>query len=254
MGATTPDGAAPDGHPNRKMLIATGFGIVALFFVVDDLLRWIEGGGIFFIMACSLVVTTIGLQLNVDLRKRLPQFVFIFSIMGGGFILDGIYGPTTIQKFMTGHGYSRCPARDHVEGQGKGRVWFDDYVRFGAECPFQPTGPDGTAAKLPADPRSQLPRAAKPISSPALWFSSDDYPASALRQKLTGVVGIRYVVDPDGRVRRCVTVSSSGSQLLDATACGVLVTNARYWPARDLAGKPVAQVATQRVRWQLPSG
>ena len=44
----------------------------------------------------------------------------------------------------------------------------------------------------------------------------------------------------------------SGSALLDETACGIFTLHARYWPARDRAGKPISEVQNQTVRWQIP--
>lgn len=113
------------------------------------------------------------------------------------------------------------------------------------------TSPE-TAKAPPADLRTMLPRPAKPVVSPASWITSDDYPASALRQSLAGVVKFRFEVSPDGRVRRCIPIATSGSQLLDNTACGVFMLNARYWPARDRNGHAIAQIQTQTVRWQIP--
>ena len=68
------------------------------------------------------------------------------------------------------------------------------------------------------------------------------------------MVGIRFTILPDGRVHDCVVRRSSGSALLDGTACGIFVLHARYWPARNRTGKAIAETATQTVKWQIPKG
>ncbi|WP_425505606.1 energy transducer TonB [Sphingomonas chungangi] len=88
--------------------------------------------------------------------------------------------------------------------------------------------------------------------SPGSWFTDDDYPPSALRDNLQGPVTFRYTVGADGLARDCRVTKSSGSVVLDGTACGVFTLHARYWPARDRAGRVVAESDTQTVRWQIP--
>jgi TonB family protein len=118
--------------------------------------------------------------------------------------------------------------------------------------------PDLAATALTADrlempdSRSALPRAAKPADNPGSWITTDDYPPSALRENLQGVVAMRFTILPDGHVRDCAVTRSSGSPLLDDTACGIFTLHARYWPARDRMGKAISAVETQTVKWQIP--
>lgn len=276
MSSRFPDDAPAEPPGSRRPLIIAGIGIIAVFVVLNDLVGWIEGGGIFsilsairavhqgarvidvdsaglrslFLAGCSLVVTGIAIQLNADFAKRLTQFAIMMPIVGGGFLLDAVYDETLVQNYMNDHGYSRCAARDHVEGHGKGRVWFDNYVRGGADCPFDPKV---APIYLPNDPRRELPRPARSIGSPAAWFRPDDYPPSALQQGLTGSVKVRFFVNKDGRIKGCHTIVSSGSEELDSATCMVLATEAHYWPARDAAGKPIAQFGTFKARWTIPA-
>lgn len=116
-----------------------------------------------------------------------------------------------------------------------------------------PPAPVLTADRLEmTDPRTALPRDAKPADDPGSWITSDDYPPSALRENLQGAVGMRYTIQPDGHVRDCTVTKSSGSALLDGTACGIFTLHARYWPARDRTGRAIAAVERQTVRWQIP--
>jgi protein TonB len=53
-------------------------------------------------------------------------------------------------------------------------------------------------------------------------------------------------------VTACALRSSSGSEALDAATCAVLQRRARFTPARDKDGKPMAAPAFQTVRWLIP--
>lgn len=55
-------------------------------------------------------------------------------------------------------------------------------------------------------------------------------------------VGIRFVVQPDGRAHDCVVTRSSGDSYADRITCERIEQRLRYDPARDRAGRKVAQV------------
>ncbi len=86
---------------------------------------------------------------------------------------------------------------------------------------------------------------------PAL-FSSDDYPEAALRHDEQGTVHFTLSIDPRGNVSNCVITRSSGSVALDDATCRVVQRRARFDPARDIDGRPVADLHTGRIRWALP--
>jgi protein TonB len=46
--------------------------------------------------------------------------------------------------------------------------------------------------------------------------------------------------------------SSSGSPDLDDATCRNFIRRARYKPAQNDAGQPMASTSSQRVRWQMP--
>jgi hypothetical protein len=63
----------------------------------------------------------------------------------------------------------------------------------------------------------------------------------------------------NGRLTGCKIVMSSGSASLDAQTCRIIQQRARFSPARDAQGKPIAGKVFQRVTWRLedtlmPSG
>ena len=55
-----------------------------------------------------------------------------------------------------------------------------------------------------------------------------------------------------GAIEGCTITHSSGSKALDATACRLLRSRARYTPARDSNGMPVGYAVEDAVEWRLP--
>lgn len=94
----------------------------------------------------------------------------------------------------------------------------------------------------------------KPMGSPGAWVGDDDYPPAAMRYGMTGITAFRLTVDPSGKPVRCDITSSSGFDVLDTTTCERLMAKARFTPARDKAGRPVAAGYSNRVRWMMPDG
>lgn len=82
-------------------------------------------------------------------------------------------------------------------------------------------------------------------------FSDSDYPLAALRNDAQGMVIARINVDADGRVTDCAVVRSSGSSALDGRTCQVYRTEARYRPAIDVHGQPVATAVLETVSWRI---
>ena len=78
------------------------------------------------------------------------------------------------------------------------------------------------------------------------------YPAAALRNAEEGTVTMEIGIDAKGRVESCNVVRSSGSSALDTAGCEGMRLYARYEPARDAEGRPVASTATQSIRYVLP--
>jgi hypothetical protein len=171
MDASIPNDAGPGGLSSRKALrltgrkalLLTGILLIVVMFIINDLLRLLNGGGIFsvvlaidsvqsrqrfvdvdsaglrilFLVACSLTGTALAMVLNADINRRLNSFIFMVSIVGGGFILDRVYGPAISKGYMADHGYTRCSDLDQVRGSGKFRVRTDDYVLKSADCPTE---------------------------------------------------------------------------------------------------------------------
>lgn len=78
-----------------------------------------------------------------------------------------------------------------------------------------------------------------------------DYPAEFKRAGFAGQVAVRFTVRTDGRVEDCRVDRSSGSAELDALTCALVERRLRYAPARDAAGRAVAELAGRRFTFVL---
>ena len=105
----------------------------------------------------------------------------------------------------------------------------------------------------PAPSTSFAPVDARPLGRPGLWVTNNDYPAGAMRRGEQGVTVFRVTVGPDGRVRDCVVTRSSGSAELDRATCAKVSARAKFAPASDGGGNPVAGTYANTIRWEIPN-
>jgi len=128
---------------------------------------------------------------------------------------------------------------------GLGAVWsLRDVSVDPYEVPYE-TGPkaaDSTGRPAPGK------RARGTLTS---LFTGDDYPIEALRREEQGTVAVNLQIDTQGRVSRCTISTSSGSDALDRKTCEILVSRARFTPAKDMDGRPVSDSYSQRITWRL---
>lgn len=82
-------------------------------------------------------------------------------------------------------------------------------------------------------------------------LKDSDYPLEAGEQGVSGIVGVRFVVAVDGRVPRCRVTRSSGSALLDATTCRLIVERYRFKPAHDARGRPFESQIVENEEWVI---
>jgi len=142
-----------------------------------------------------------------------------------------------------------------------GAIWTGQQVRRAESQPPEPAPVEQTATeqgRVPASPveDEQPPTqvAERAEANLALLFSTDDYPVEAIRREEQGTTAFKLSVNNRGRVERCAIVRSSGSQALDRTTCEILSKRARFTPATNEQGQPVADISTGRIRWVLPEG
>jgi protein TonB len=105
----------------------------------------------------------------------------------------------------------------------------------------------------PAPPKPVISQAAKAKANLNSLFSTDDYPPSALRNEEHGTTQVRLSIGTDGRVTDCSVSASSGSSTLDNATCSIIRRRARYTPAKDQSGNPIAGTDSARIRWELPA-
>jgi protein TonB len=119
------------------------------------------------------------------------------------------------------------------------------------EAPPPVITPTAPPAPPPPPPRVVPPQRAR--ANLNSYFSSDDYPAGALRAEEQGTTGFRLTIGPNGRVTDCTVTASSGSSSLDQATCRILRSRARYTAARDQNGEATSGTDSGRVTWRLPS-
>lgn len=84
------------------------------------------------------------------------------------------------------------------------------------------------------------------------YVSDADYPAASLRAREQGRTVIRITVQPNGRPADCRLWHTSGARRLDERACGIVLPRFRFTPARDAAGRAVAEWVALQFEWSLP--
>lgn len=90
------------------------------------------------------------------------------------------------------------------------------------------------------------------IGKPGLWLTSSDYPAGALAKGASAIVRFRLMVGSDGIPTQCFVQQATMSPEFIKLTCDLLMKRARFSPALDRDGKPVASYYTNSVRWLAP--
>jgi len=110
----------------------------------------------------------------------------------------------------------------------------------------------GLVLLIAAAPPAPPPHRAAPVAGSLVsLISADDYPNAALLNEEQGDVTVALAIDPKGGVTSCSLKASSGSDSLDTTTCRVLIERARFTPAHDRRGRPVADTYTQKIAWRI---
>lgn len=89
---------------------------------------------------------------------------------------------------------------------------------------------------------------AAPIGNPSEWFTDNDYPPEAARKRVQGNAVIVLMVDPDGKVKGCRIVATTGDPDLDKGTCENARAHARF--VRKSGGDRFSVLA---VHWVLPA-
>lgn len=90
-----------------------------------------------------------------------------------------------------------------------------------------------------------------PSGNPALWLTTNDYPSDALREYKGGLINFRLTIGPDGKPSKCSIQRAINESLFAQTTCKLLMKRARFSPALDAEGKPVASFFISSARFQI---
>ena len=104
------------------------------------------------------------------------------------------------------------------------------------------------AGNAPAPGRQILPTPAMPVEDFTTWIVPGDFPVRTDISNYSETT-VRLFVNPEGRTTGCKILIASGNPLLDRQACEALARRARFEPARDKLGIPVAGSWTVRKLW-----
>lgn len=97
-----------------------------------------------------------------------------------------------------------------------------------------------------------LSRPASPATPPSRWMGSGDYPRGLLARGYQGIVNFRLNIDAEGGVSQCHIQQSTRPEGFDRAVCDALSRRARFEPALDAAGNPVASYFVNSVRFEIP--
>lgn len=91
------------------------------------------------------------------------------------------------------------------------------------------------------DPEVQrsLASSPEPKSEPGRWIKPKDYPAGALKKKLSGSVRLRLDIDEGGEVTDCIIQQSFSDPAFRLSVCNLIKKRASFQPAIDAGGQPV---------------
>ena len=98
-----------------------------------------------------------------------------------------------------------------------------------------------------------LTKYAAPIGSPANWITSNDYPKEPLSTGGQAIVHVRLSIDEAGKVTACHIQQSTRGKGFDEAVCKALTKRAKFTPALDAGGIPIASFWRQAVAFQIPN-
>ncbi len=98
-----------------------------------------------------------------------------------------------------------------------------------------------------------LTRPVQPDGDPGQWVQANDYPSDMLWAGKQAYVHFRMGVDENGDPTACHIQHSIGGEAFDKAVCASLMKRAKFLPALDKAGKPIASFYLNAVNFQIPS-
>jgi len=85
-----------------------------------------------------------------------------------------------------------------------------------------------------------LSRPVRPNGKPQTWITSEDYPEFLRRQGAQSIIEARFTIDERGTPTACHIQRTTRSAEFDDIVCKTMMKRARFLPALDRGGNPVA--------------
>jgi TonB family protein len=98
---------------------------------------------------------------------------------------------------------------------------------------------------------ASLTRRAIPKTDPSHWMRSRDYPSDMLARGNRAIVQFRLNIDTKGEPTECHIQQSTRPQAFDDAVCKAIMRNARFEPALDAGGSPIASYWVNAVRFHI---
>ena len=92
----------------------------------------------------------------------------------------------------------------------------------------------------------------EPLGHPGDWATDNDYPADGLARGIESDVHFRLSIDPGGQVTECIIQDRFPAGGFAELTCKLVRVRARFRPALDASGNPVASYYVNNVRWRIP--
>lgn len=96
-----------------------------------------------------------------------------------------------------------------------------------------------------------LTRRATPRTNPAKWMNSSDYPVDMLMLGKRAIVQFRLDVDTTGKPTGCHIQQSTRPKAFDDAVCAAIMRKAKFHPALDADGRPVASYWMTSVNFHI---
>lgn len=110
-----------------------------------------------------------------------------------------------------------------------------------SRAPYPPVG-------IAADPSA--PKAT--LRSPQMLANRVEFPRQLVGTMAEGRTIANIAVSPEGRALGCQVTGSAGFYLMDKATCDIYMRYARFIPAKDASGNPVAGFYEARITWTSP--
>jgi Gram-negative bacterial TonB protein C-terminal len=105
---------------------------------------------------------------------------------------------------------------------------------------------------IDAEKHKTLTRNVQPKQSPGKWVVSSDYPLDMLAAGQPAIVEFRLSIGSDGVPTACHIQSTTRPKEFDDAVCKSVMRRARFEPALDAQGQPLASYYRNTVRFQIP--